>query len=424
MERISVQHMQVLCVLAARPGELVTRADLIERVWDGNHPVGDRGIGNAIWGLRKLLGERRDAPRYLQTVPRKGYRLLEAVRPLETPRPAPPPGAAVAGRRPPRRLRLPHWSLVLGALLGLPILALWMQPDLALRAEYLRQRLAAGGGVVEFDAGGTRWVGIEAGQGPPLLLLHSFASSKEVWLPSMAALSARRHVLALDLPGWGESGRAPQGHYGYADQAERLGQLVAARWPGQRVDVVGHGMGAGIAAMWAARYAGQAGALVLVAPLGVPVENDLARGAAGGDRPFEVVDAYSLQRQLALVFDTVPHLPWPFEQALVERRRASLPFERQVYPQIALPEHGAWAPLAAARAVQRPVLLLRCANDRVVPARSLSAYLDALSQARAASLPRCNHMPMMEVPQAFTLATLDFLESVEAPVSAPSASIR
>ncbi|MEZ5994811.1 MAG: winged helix-turn-helix domain-containing protein [Hyphomonadaceae bacterium] len=74
-----------LQALASRPGEIVSRNALIEQLWDGNALVGEPALNRVVSELRKAAGEEAKAPKLVQTIPRKGYRLL-----LGQPAPAPP----------------------------------------------------------------------------------------------------------------------------------------------------------------------------------------------------------------------------------------------------------------------------------------------------------------------------------------------
>ena len=68
--------MQLLVELVENQGQTVTREELIERVWHGNEYVGDRGLTDAVWQLRKCLdSDTRHSP-YIETIPKTGYRLL------------------------------------------------------------------------------------------------------------------------------------------------------------------------------------------------------------------------------------------------------------------------------------------------------------------------------------------------------------
>lgn len=80
------QPFRVLSVLLERPGEMVTREQLQERLWPADTFVGfDEGINTAIRKLRQAFGDSADNPRFIETLPRRGYRFIAPV--SESPRP-------------------------------------------------------------------------------------------------------------------------------------------------------------------------------------------------------------------------------------------------------------------------------------------------------------------------------------------------
>ncbi len=76
--KIDPKIMDVLVHLAERAGQVVLKEDVIEKVWEGAF-VTDEVLTNAVWELRKALGDDAKDPRYIRTVPRKGYRLIAPV---------------------------------------------------------------------------------------------------------------------------------------------------------------------------------------------------------------------------------------------------------------------------------------------------------------------------------------------------------
>lgn len=76
--RLEPRVMEVLMFLVERAGKVVSRSELLARVWPGV-VVGDDALTQAVIKLRKGLGDDPRAPRYIQTVPKRGYRLLAAV---------------------------------------------------------------------------------------------------------------------------------------------------------------------------------------------------------------------------------------------------------------------------------------------------------------------------------------------------------
>ena len=79
--RLSPQPMDVLLMLLNRPRELVTRESIAQRLWGPDiHTDADAGIHTAILKIRQVLGDSREAPRFVETVPARGYRFIAPVR--------------------------------------------------------------------------------------------------------------------------------------------------------------------------------------------------------------------------------------------------------------------------------------------------------------------------------------------------------
>src|SRR6185503_3005364 len=74
--------MEVLAALAQRPGDVVEREELLARVWGARAAVADEPLTRCIAELRRVLGDSRQTPVFIQTIPKRGYRLLCAVTPL------------------------------------------------------------------------------------------------------------------------------------------------------------------------------------------------------------------------------------------------------------------------------------------------------------------------------------------------------
>jgi eukaryotic-like serine/threonine-protein kinase len=74
------QPFRVLAMLLARPGEVITREELQARLWPTDTFVGfDEGINTAIRKLRVVFGDSADNPRFIETIPRRGYRFIAPV---------------------------------------------------------------------------------------------------------------------------------------------------------------------------------------------------------------------------------------------------------------------------------------------------------------------------------------------------------
>jgi len=75
--KIQEQPLQTLCLLLDRPGEIVTREELQQKLWpDGTFVDFEHGVNTAVKKLREVLGDDANNPRFVETVPRRGYRFI------------------------------------------------------------------------------------------------------------------------------------------------------------------------------------------------------------------------------------------------------------------------------------------------------------------------------------------------------------
>ena len=82
--KLQDQPFQVLALLLERPGEVVTREELRQKLWPADTFVDfDVGLNTAIKRLRDALSDTADSPRYVETLPRRGYRRLCRNAPLQ-----------------------------------------------------------------------------------------------------------------------------------------------------------------------------------------------------------------------------------------------------------------------------------------------------------------------------------------------------
>ncbi len=129
--------------------------------------------------------------------------------------------------------------------------------------------------VRDVAARGARIRFVEAGSGPPLVLVHDYLASRVAWDDVLPRLAERFHVIVPDLPGFGESEKPPPSKYRYDFEgfSESLVDLIAALDLG-RVSLCGHAMGGAVTLTLAAAYAHVVNKLVLVNPLVYPQRPD------------------------------------------------------------------------------------------------------------------------------------------------------
>ncbi len=84
--KLQDQPFHVLAILLERPGEVVTREELRQKLWPADTFVDfDTGLNSAVKKLRDVLGDSAEEPRYIETLPRRGYRFIADVEKTEMP---------------------------------------------------------------------------------------------------------------------------------------------------------------------------------------------------------------------------------------------------------------------------------------------------------------------------------------------------
>jgi len=125
-QRIEPKVMEVLMVLASRPGAVVSREELLSIVWPGV-VVGDEALTQSIIKLRRALGDNPRLPAYIDTISKRGYRLIAPVRSIEDAGTAGADAAIIPQPQPPAQPRLRKFKLAAVVLVLLAAVAAYFQ---------------------------------------------------------------------------------------------------------------------------------------------------------------------------------------------------------------------------------------------------------------------------------------------------------
>ena len=246
---------------------------------------------------------------------------------------------------------------------------------------------------------------MEAGIGPPVLAIHGLGGTKGSFLPTVAALSDHYRVVAVDLPGFGDSDKPIGASYDPHFFADAMVGLLDAL-DLDRVDVIGNSLGGRVALELALQVPERVGRLALLAPslawrrprrwapmlrlvrpeLGLVqlapraiVEGIVRRLVPGGDEGW-----------IAAGVDE-------FLRAYLTRagRSAFYAAARQIYLEAPHGKNGFWTRL---RGIQSDALFVWGRRDTLVPIAFARHVAEALPQARHLEL-ECGHVPQVELPR-------------------------
>lgn len=123
------------------------------------------------------------------------------------------------------------------------------------------------------------------GKGRPVFFLHGWVGSWKYWIPSMQVASTSYRAYAIDLWGYGETARSPQG-YSLDTQADMLHSFMDKMGIG-KIAIVGHGLGALVAMNFARRWRDNVDRVMAVT---CPLEYDLVHARLRSSSPTDLVD--------------------------------------------------------------------------------------------------------------------------------------
>jgi esterase len=249
---------------------------------------------------------------------------------------------------------------------------------------------------------------LEAGQGPPLILLHGLFGSARNWGTVQKALSGDYRVVALDLRNHGASPHVPG--MGYADQAEDVAETLAALGI-QRATILGHSMG-GKAAMMLALTRPELVERLIVADIAPRPYPPALRGVVAALQAVPLHAGLTRQEADQALQGAVPEAP--IRNVLLQNLRfeSARPGWRIGLTEIAdaMPEIEAFAPPQGAR-FNGPALAMAGALSPYIRAEDHAAFRAFFPRIGFVSIARAGHWLHAENPEGFMAALRDFLRA-------------
>ena len=265
-----------------------------------------------------------------------------------------------------------------------------------------------------------RWMNIvDMGEGPIVLFVHGLSGCWQNWLENLPYFARDHRVIAMDLPGFGES-EMPAKTISISRYADTIDALLDALEIDEPVRLIGNSMGGFIGAELAIRYPKRVERLVLVAAAGLSVEHIRTQRTEGlrhraenlaffnigwvASRSPAVARRRRLRSALLLIVAAHPdRLPAPLTYELVKGSgKPGFPDALEAlcrYPiRERLPE------------IECPTLIVWGDKDRLVPLKDASVFEELIEDSRKVVYKDTGHLTMLERPQRFNDDVRAFLE--------------
>ncbi|MGZ4579843.1 MAG: alpha/beta fold hydrolase [Nocardioidaceae bacterium] len=270
---------------------------------------------------------------------------------------------------------------------------------------------------------GHRRAFVKAGSGPALLLLHGLGCDHTTWLPVIAALARRYTVIAPDLLGHGQSAK-PRADYSVGGYANGMRDLLTVLGI-DKVTVVGHSFGGGVAMQFAYQFPERTERMILVAPGGLgpevtpviraitlpgfhqamglatrPGVRHVTKTAMRGLAASGISATRDLD-EVAEIFDSFkdPRFRFAIRQVVsgvVDWRGQIVTMADRAYLTQAMPMCVIWG-----------------TEDGVIPVRHASIAADLAPSATVEVIRNAGHFPHKDHPQRFVKIVNDFVRSTE-----------
>ncbi len=266
---------------------------------------------------------------------------------------------------------------------------------------------------------------LEAGSGPPLVAVHGLGATKGSFLPTVAALSARHRVIALDLPGFGDSDKPIGASYDARFFARAVIALADALEL-DRIHLIGNSLGGRVALEVGLLHPDRVDRLVLLCPsLAWRRERPWAPLVRLTRPELGLVQIAPRRLVEAIVHRLIPGADEGWTAAGVDEflrayltpagRAAFYAAARHIYLEEPHGDEGFWSRL---RGLAPDALFVWGRRDRLVPIAFERHVADALPRARHLELD-CGHVPQIELPRQTHAAVGEFLgETATAATSA------
>ncbi|MCD6586141.1 MAG: alpha/beta hydrolase [Desulfobacteraceae bacterium] len=253
---------------------------------------------------------------------------------------------------------------------------------------------------------------LESEQGenkPTIVLVHGFAANKENWVRFAAYLTDAYHVVAMDLPGHGESEKDFNLRYDLSDQVGYINEILT-QLNIKKFHMAGNSMGGAISALYAVAYPEQVESLFLIDPAGIySYDCELNRCLARGENPLIVTCDEDFYQLMDFALEKKPFIPWPIAGVMAEKATANEAINRKIFAD--LRGDRAYLFEDEIKKITSPTFILWGAEDRVIDVKNAALFDQLIPHSQVMILEGVGHAPMIEVPEESAKIFMDFIIS-------------
>jgi len=258
---------------------------------------------------------------------------------------------------------------------------------------------------------------LKGGEGETVMLVHGFTADKYTWIKFASIIVDHYQVIAVDLPGHGESTYSQNNNYSIHSQVQYLKEIVDKLGINQ-MHLVGTSMGGRISLSFTHKFQNRVKSLALFNAAGVnaPKKSEFSKQLETGKNMFDIHNRQDFDTLMQLSMKSPPFLPWPVTSVTARKYIERNPINQKIFNDIT---ESLWDSESILEEIQVPVLILWGKEDQLIDVSCVPIFEKNLPHNSSVILENTGHCPMIEKPVETANHYLEFIIGV-GPTPLPS----
>lgn len=243
-----------------------------------------------------------------------------------------------------------------------------------------------------------------------IVMVHGFGGNKDNWVLLADKMTDDYHLIALDLPGHGDSVSDESLVYTMDNQAAWLNEFMDALHI-KKAHVVGNSMGGAICIAFTHRYPDKVSSMTLIDSAGLHVtDSEYLLLLKQGINPLVVGNREEFAHLMDFVMEKKPYIPGPILSVLAEQKIARKAMDEKIFKDMVTDINQVGDFLSE---IHTPTLILWGDHDRVIHVDNAEAFHQKIQGSQSVILAGVGHIPMIEVPKKTNENYRQFLSSIQ-----------
>jgi pimeloyl-ACP methyl ester carboxylesterase len=251
---------------------------------------------------------------------------------------------------------------------------------------------------------------LKGGEGETVLLVHGFTADKYTWIKFANSITDYFQVIAVDLPGHGESTYCKNCNYSIQSQTQYLKKIVD-KLGIEKMHLVGTSMGGRISLSFTHMFQERVKSLALFNSAGVtsPRPSEFTKLLKTGNNLFDIHNREDFDKLMQLSMASPPFLPWPITSVTARKYIERNPINQKIFKDIT---ESLWDSESILHEIYVPVLILWGTDDKLIDVSCVSVFEKNLPRSTSVILDNTGHCPMIEKPGDTANHYLRFLKNI------------